>query len=478
MPEFSFIPLSEVPQDRHANGHHQWTEAEKELVRQQYGQMPTAILAQQLGIERKYVTFQARRLGLSGRGGPAFRHKWTDDDRQLIRKWYGKVSTEKLAEHIGISVRALQLAVSAFGLVSYTKARPHQWTEEEDELLRREYQQTHESRDHLALKLGLSVNQVHHRLAKLGLLKKTDRVTYRWTPAEVARLEKLMEQGKNVEQIAKLMNRSPNAITTYAHRHLHLSFRDRNSWYTKKEVCEILGVDHKWVQRRIDSGALKASWHHGHEPQKNGSGAWHIEGDDLATFIRTYPEDLNGRNVDLVSIVSLIAGLQVYGHMMSVSLSERENQILALLAQGLSNESIAQDLAASIKVIKNVISRIYDKLQLANDGGYSSHRVQAALYYLTNKKRESLEFNANIPGLTLREREVLLMVAQGYSNQSIADKQGITLQSIENVINRVINKLDLGEINSNSRRVQAALVCLGRKPQLPPKQTIDAVAAN
>lgn len=79
-------------------------------------------------------------------------------------------------------------------------------------------------------------------------------------------------------------------------------------WYTKKEVCEILGVGHKRVQSWIDDGQLKASWHHERKPSKHGLGAWHIEARDLKAFIRRYPEEI-GRNVDMIQIVEILVGL-------------------------------------------------------------------------------------------------------------------------------------------------------------------------
>ncbi len=55
------------------------------------------------------------------------------------------------------------------------------------------------------------------------------------------------------------------------------------------------------------------------------------------------------------------------------SLSEREREILALLAQGLTNREIAARLAISDKTVKFHVSNILEKLQL-------SDRTQAALF--------------------------------------------------------------------------------------------------
>jgi DNA-binding NarL/FixJ family response regulator len=54
-------------------------------------------------------------------------------------------------------------------------------------------------------------------------------------------------------------------------------------------------------------------------------------------------------------------------------LTERENEVLALIADGSSNPQIARTLGLSTKTVQNYVSRILDKLQV-------SDRTQAALY--------------------------------------------------------------------------------------------------
>lgn len=54
------------------------------------------------------------------------------------------------------------------------------------------------------------------------------------------------------------------------------------------------------------------------------------------------------------------------------ALTVRESEILALLADGVSNKQIARSLEVSIKTVQNHVSRILDKLQAAD-------RTQAAL---------------------------------------------------------------------------------------------------
>ena len=53
-------------------------------------------------------------------------------------------------------------------------------------------------------------------------------------------------------------------------------------------------------------------------------------------------------------------------------LSEREREVLTLLAEGLTNAAIAEHLVLSPKTVRNYISEIYSKLQVAD-------RIQAVL---------------------------------------------------------------------------------------------------
>jgi NarL family two-component system response regulator LiaR len=69
-------------------------------------------------------------------------------------------------------------------------------------------------------------------------------------------------------------------------------------------------------------------------------------------------------------------------------LSERELEVLNLVAEGLSNQEIAERLVISERTVRNHVGNILGKLHLAN-------RTQAALYAL--RKRLALP-SASIPG--------------------------------------------------------------------------------
>lgn len=177
----------------------------------------------------------------------------------------------------------------------------HKWTDEEKAIVRRDYKGTNASAQEIANHLGVTFNAVKGQAAKLGIMRQK---CPPWTHKELDCLEKLIHR-HSVGTIARILHRSPNAVKVKATR-LKLKLRLRDDWYTKLDVCEIVGEDHHKVQRWIDSGALKASWHNGRRPSSEGLAMWHIEAKDLKEFIIKYSGELLGRNVDIQQIVWLL----------------------------------------------------------------------------------------------------------------------------------------------------------------------------
>lgn len=62
--------------------------------------------------------------------------------------------------------------------------------------------------------------------------------------------------------------------------------------------------------------------------------------------------------------------------------------------------------------------------------------------------------------LTGRERAVLACLAEGRSNQAIAERYGLALRSVENHVTSIFTKLDLPPAATDHRRVLAVLRCL------------------
>ena len=186
------------------------------------------------------------------------------------------------------------------------RKKNHKWTDEEREIIRRDFRQTSASQRELANRLGVTGPQVAHQIARMGLGKRSDRRP--WTPEENSRLLDLIEE-KSTVQIAKSMRRTVNAVVVQAKR-LNASPRNRAGWYTMREVCEILGMDHHWLSRRIENGSLQATRQNGGTPEDDKGRMWRIEEKNLRQFIRRHPHELNGRNVDLVHLVDILIGLE------------------------------------------------------------------------------------------------------------------------------------------------------------------------
>ena len=190
-------------------------------------------------------------------------------------------------------------------------AKNHKWTDEERAIIRRDYKHTRKSRRQIADYLTQLTNDritecgVAGQIAIMGIAKSTDR--HPWSPEEEEKLRELMPTF-NPRVVARKMHRSINSVVVKSKR-LSVSRRSRNGWFTKKEIMEILGHDHKWVQRRIDSGALEATYHYDHRPTQKGGSAWHITEKALENFIKTYPEELVGCNIDIITIVDILSGV-------------------------------------------------------------------------------------------------------------------------------------------------------------------------
>jgi DNA-binding NarL/FixJ family response regulator len=67
--------------------------------------------------------------------------------------------------------------------------------------------------------------------------------------------------------------------------------------------------------------------------------------------------------------------------------------------------------------------------------------------------------------LTLREREVLALIAQGRSNGAVADRLVLTAKTVETHIGRILTKLDLPPVPDDNRRVLAVLAHLQGTPE-------------
>lgn len=86
--------------------------------------------------------------------------------------------------------------------------------------------------------------------------------------------------------------------------------------------------------------------------------------------------------LDRMSLAHVVEIEQAAGRL--PELSPRENDVLALMAQGLSNAAIADRLCLSVKTVEPAISSIFRKLGL-HDEPASNRRVLAVVQYWSQR---------------------------------------------------------------------------------------------
>jgi DNA-binding NarL/FixJ family response regulator len=104
---------------------------------------------------------------------------------------------------------------------------------------------------------------------------------------------------------------------------------------------------------------------------------------DRAQLVRAIEEVADdGSFVDPAVVEHLMAGSASRDDGPLAALSGREREILALVAEGLSNASIADRLYLSKRAVEKHINSVFAKLNLGPDDAAVSRRVAAALLYL------------------------------------------------------------------------------------------------
>jgi DNA-binding NarL/FixJ family response regulator len=108
-------------------------------------------------------------------------------------------------------------------------------------------------------------------------------------------------------------------------------------------------------------------------------------------------------------------------------------------------------------LLKDRISNVTDFLdsvhRVATGGSAIDPQIVTALI---NKRRD----NNPVSRLTPREGDVLALMAEGRSNQGIADEIHVTLRAVEKYVSSIFTKLDMPTAPSDSKRVLAVLLYL------------------
>jgi DNA-binding NarL/FixJ family response regulator len=124
---------------------------------------------------------------------------------------------------------------------------------------------------------------------------------------------------------------------------------------------------------------------------------------------------------------------------------------------GLAMKLLADSADGVGYLLKDRVSDVTEFIaagRLVADGGSAVDPIIVSTLLSRQRDDDPLE------QLTPREREVLDLMAQGNSNQGIADKLVITLRAVEKYVSSVFTKLDLPCTGSESRRVLAVLLFL------------------
>ena len=124
---------------------------------------------------------------------------------------------------------------------------------------------------------------------------------------------------------------------------------------------------------------------------------------------------------------------------------------------GLAMKLLADSAEAVGYLLKNRINNVKDFLAAVRRVGTGGSAIDPVIISTLLSKRRSED---PLVALTPREREILVLMAEGRSNQGIADRLVITLRSVERHVSTIFSKLGLPSTGTESRRVLAVLLYL------------------
>jgi DNA-binding NarL/FixJ family response regulator len=124
---------------------------------------------------------------------------------------------------------------------------------------------------------------------------------------------------------------------------------------------------------------------------------------------------------------------------------------------GLAMKLLADSAEGVGYLLKDRISDVEDfisAVQRVADGGSAIDPIIVSTLLSRRRSDDPIET------LTPREREVLVLMAEGSSNQGIADELVITVRAVEKYVSSIFGKLGLPSTRTESRRVLAVLAFL------------------
>jgi DNA-binding NarL/FixJ family response regulator len=178
--------------------------------------------------------------------------------------------------------------------------------------------------------------------------------------------------------------------------------------------------------------------------------------DDLLSKVRSHPVDVAIVDIRLPPTHSdegLRAALEIRSANPGVGvlvLSQYVELGLAMKLLADSADGVGYLLKDRISDVKDFVAAV----QRVAAGGSAIDPIIVSTLLSRRRDDDPLE------QLTPREREVLDLMAQGNSNQGIADKLVITLRAVEKYVSSIFTKLRLPSTGTESKRVLAVLLFL------------------
>jgi DNA-binding NarL/FixJ family response regulator len=179
-------------------------------------------------------------------------------------------------------------------------------------------------------------------------------------------------------------------------------------------------------------------------------------GEDLLLKVRSHSPDVAIIDIRLPPTHSdegLRAALEIRARDPSIGvlvLSQYVELGLAMRLLADSAEGVGYLLKDRISEVKEFVGAIK---RVAKGGSAIDPIIVSTL--LSKRRRDD-----PLTELTAREREVLELMAEGRSNQGIADQLVITLRAVEKYVSSIFGKLGLPSTGTESRRVLAVLLYL------------------
>ncbi|MEV7828470.1 response regulator transcription factor [Microbacterium enclense] len=147
----------------------------------------------------------------------------------------------------------------------------------------------------------------------------------------------------------------------------------------------------------------------------------------------------------------------------AIALRQRHPGLAVLVLSQYVEERYASDLIADGQgalgyLLKDRVADVADFLAAVASiaGGATVLDPEVVAQLLTRRRRDE-----RLQSLTERERSVLALIAEGRSNQAIANALFVSEASVEKYITAIFTKLGLEQDETGNRRVIAALVHLG-----------------